>query len=516
MFVYAGSPSVIGTMEKLWWVPRAAVSFFESIELPDPLRQHGARADRVLGRVLPVRRSRSASCRDRLHAQRNQGTLTRRRDIMTHYQRTAFGVVFVLVIALCGAFLVASSRAAPGRLDLTEAEALHAVGRQQAHRRWPAEAADDEVLLQQAGDRSDRAGPAARDPHVLLLRARPCCRPSSATAAASCARGVRSTRRSRDAEEEADRLGIQRLGNLGDDGLYFGMAVTSGAGAEQAVKFFDPSRQSQIEYQIAEAIDSATKPAQAAARRAELARHHRRRDERHDAADDADAGSAGQPSRGPRSIGCVASTRSQDVAADTDTIDPTLDYLLVVHPKSLAEQTLYAIDQFVMNGGELIVFVDPYAPIADQPQQDPSNPFGGESRSVERSQPPARGVRLQDHDARSSGDPNLAMNLPDRRGRSQTAGHASSALNQPSPERRATHLGVNERRGHRPGTGRPAVALLRRPPSSGRMPPDAEFVSLLQTTAQATPSISTRWRWRTRPDRIRRRSTVGSRRACSR
>jgi len=30
MFVYAGSPSVIGTMDKLSWVPKAAVSFFES------------------------------------------------------------------------------------------------------------------------------------------------------------------------------------------------------------------------------------------------------------------------------------------------------------------------------------------------------------------------------------------------------------------------------------------------------------------------------------------------------
>jgi ABC-2 type transport system permease protein len=31
MFVYAGSPSVVGMLDKLWWVPRFAVSFVESI-----------------------------------------------------------------------------------------------------------------------------------------------------------------------------------------------------------------------------------------------------------------------------------------------------------------------------------------------------------------------------------------------------------------------------------------------------------------------------------------------------
>jgi len=51
-----------------------------------------------------------------------------------------------------------------------------------------------------------------------------------------------------------------------------------------------------------------------------------------------------------------------------ETVDPTaieisadISILMVVHPKNLSETTLYAIDQFVLKGGELIVLVDPNA-----------------------------------------------------------------------------------------------------------------------------------------------------------
>jgi len=45
----------------------------------------------------------------------------------------------------------------------------------------------------------------------------------------------------------------------------------------------------------------------------------------------------------------------------TDTIDEDVDILFIVHPQDLEAQTLYAIDQHVMRGGKVIVFVDPNA-----------------------------------------------------------------------------------------------------------------------------------------------------------
>ena len=41
----------------------------------------------------------------------------------------------------------------------------------------------------------------------------------------------------------------------------------------------------------------------------------------------------------------------------------------------MTEETEYAIDQFVLRGGKLIAFVDPYAYFDQQP--DMQNPFGG-------------------------------------------------------------------------------------------------------------------------------------------
>ena len=38
-----------------------------------------------------------------------------------------------------------------------------------------------------------------------------------------------------------------------------------------------------------------------------------------------------------------------------------VDVLVLVHPKNLSDDTLYAIDQFVMRGGRALIFVDPQA-----------------------------------------------------------------------------------------------------------------------------------------------------------
>ena len=54
-------------------------------------------------------------------------------------------------------------------------------------------------------------------------------------------------------------------------------------------------------------------------------------------------------------------------------IDKDLNVLLVIHPREVPPQTEYALDQFVMRGGKLIAFVDPYA-YFDQGPQRPGMP----------------------------------------------------------------------------------------------------------------------------------------------
>ena len=70
---------------------------------------------------------------------------------------------------------------------------------------------------------------------------------------------------------------------------------------------------------------------------------------------------------------------------DSLEIAPDIDVLMLVHPKQLPTATLYAIDQFVLKGGHLIVFVDPLAE-TDITATDLQNPFneslGDKSSSI--------------------------------------------------------------------------------------------------------------------------------------
>ena len=65
----------------------------------------------------------------------------------------------------------------------------------------------------------------------------------------------------------------------------------------------------------------------------------------------------------------------REVKLDAQKIDDEIKVLLVIHPRDLPEESEYAIDQFVLRGGKLIAFVDPYAYFDQQP--DLQNPFGG-------------------------------------------------------------------------------------------------------------------------------------------
>jgi ABC-type uncharacterized transport system involved in gliding motility auxiliary subunit len=63
------------------------------------------------------------------------------------------------------------------------------------------------------------------------------------------------------------------------------------------------------------------------------------------------------------------------IEVDAKKIDDDIGVLLVIHPRNITEETEYAIDQFILRGGKLIAFVDPYAYFDQQP--DMQNPFGG-------------------------------------------------------------------------------------------------------------------------------------------
>jgi len=50
----------------------------------------------------------------------------------------------------------------------------------------------------------------------------------------------------------------------------------------------------------------------------------------------------------------------QQIDLSSDGIDTELDLLLIIHPKDLNPKLQYAIDQYILNGGNALVFVDPF------------------------------------------------------------------------------------------------------------------------------------------------------------
>jgi ABC-type uncharacterized transport system involved in gliding motility auxiliary subunit len=67
---------------------------------------------------------------------------------------------------------------------------------------------------------------------------------------------------------------------------------------------------------------------------------------------------------------------------DVRTIEPTVDVipediscLVIVHPRELSETTLYAIDQYIVGGGNTMVFLDPVMYFEQEFNPQPNNPM---------------------------------------------------------------------------------------------------------------------------------------------
>ena len=67
-----------------------------------------------------------------------------------------------------------------------------------------------------------------------------------------------------------------------------------------------------------------------------------------------------------------------------ETIDKDLEVLLLVHPRDIDERAEYALDQFVLRGGKLIAFVDPYAYFDQQQPPMPGMPAMASSSTLPR------------------------------------------------------------------------------------------------------------------------------------
>lgn len=169
-----------------------------------------------------------------------------------------------------------------------------------------------------------------------------------------------------DDEVAAIRYGLKKFPITEEENFFFGLVVQTQFGVEKTIPVFSPARQNFVEYDISYLIDTA------------ITRQKKRigiLSSLPVAGDDVTPYMArmmqmqGQQPTPPWGITTQLKQQYevQSIAADVDKIED-VDMLLVVHPKDLPEQTQFAIDQFVVNGGRTIVCVDPYS-VVDMPKQ---------------------------------------------------------------------------------------------------------------------------------------------------
>jgi len=70
------------------------------------------------------------------------------------------------------------------------------------------------------------------------------------------------------------------------------------------------------------------------------------------------------------------------VSMDVDKIDEEIKTLVLIHPRGISDQAQFALDQFVLRGGKLIVFLDPYAYFDQMP--GPMAGMGGSSSNLDK------------------------------------------------------------------------------------------------------------------------------------
>jgi ABC-type uncharacterized transport system involved in gliding motility auxiliary subunit len=155
-----------------------------------------------------------------------------------------------------------------------------------------------------------------------------------------------------DAEDRAVAAGLRgvRLNAEGELG-YFGLVATNSTDATEVVPFFSPDRETFLEYDVTKLIYNLANP--------------KKRVVGLMSGLPLDGGETDMPmGKRPQKPWMIMSQireifEVRDVAQTAAEIPSGIDVLMVVQPTALTEEAAYAIDQYALKGGKVLVFIDP-------------------------------------------------------------------------------------------------------------------------------------------------------------
>ncbi len=163
-------------------------------------------------------------------------------------------------------------------------------------------------------------------------------------------------------EDRAAQFGLQGVPLGTGETLYFGLAGTNAINGVETIPFFQPDKEAFLEYDLSKLIyglANPTKPVVGLLSGLPI------------------NGGFNPQTNQPQAQWIVMQQLQQffeirDIDDGADRINPAdVAVLMIVHPKSLSPQTQFAIDQFALGGGQVLLFVDPFAEIESSNPNDP-------------------------------------------------------------------------------------------------------------------------------------------------
>jgi ABC-type uncharacterized transport system involved in gliding motility auxiliary subunit len=152
-------------------------------------------------------------------------------------------------------------------------------------------------------------------------------------------------------EDQAAQFGLQAVPVPGGDTLYFGLAGTNSLDDLQTMPFLMLDKEQFLEYDLAKMISTLSVPEQ----------------KKVGLLSSLDMAPGFDPATQGFSDGWVIYEQLdqlfdlEQVPVTAEELPEDLDLLFLVHPRELNERLQYQIDQFVLRGGRLVAFLDPFA-----------------------------------------------------------------------------------------------------------------------------------------------------------
>src|SRR5579864_1645224 len=166
-------------------------------------------------------------------------------------------------------------------------------------------------------------------------------------------------------EDRAAELGVHGTPvGTANTQLYFGLAGTNSTDGHAAIEFFDPNKEQFLEYDVVRIVYQLSNPKKPVLSWLSTL----------------PMGPGFDPQTGQMREPWVIYSQAEQLfevrtlEPNAARIDPDTNVLVLVHPKNLSPALQFAIDQYALQGGHILAFVDPLSE-ADPSGANPQNPM---------------------------------------------------------------------------------------------------------------------------------------------